>query len=357
MEFKQLFIQWDSTNDCNLRCSHCYHNREGHGGHIQNEDMMDLDEVKSMIDDLHLTSKRWKMIPRFHISGGEPLMRKDLMEILDYSKFYGMPTRLLTNGTLITSEKAKELYKRGIKRLQISIDGKKSTHNTIRRKSFAYDRAMDGIRNSAEAGIKVTVSMTAMQSNKRELEDVIQNSIRAGAEIFGFQSYVPNLSLGLNDPEFMGAKDTCDLFRESRRLSDIYGNKIKILETEVLWGLMQRDDSLKQESRETGKFLGGCGAGYSGITVLSNGVVYPCRRLPIEIGHISEGLIKLITEKEVMKNLRDLEQMKKNYNCEYVSHCRGCRAIAYATTGDYLAKDPMCFKEFIKSEDLKEVIE
>lgn len=357
METKQLFIQWDSTNDCNLKCSHCYHNREGHEDHIQNRDLINLDEVKSMIDDLHSTSKRWGMVPRFHISGGEPLMRKDLMEILDYSKLYKIPTRLLTNGTLITSAKAKELYKRGIRRLQISIDGKKSTHNFIRRKHFAYDMAMDGIKNSRDAGIKVNVSMTAMQSNKDELEDIIQNSIEAGAEIFGFQSYVPNVGLGINDPEFIGAKDMYALFKESRRLSEIYGNKIKILETEVLWGLMQCDDSLKQESRETGKFLGGCGAGYSGITVLSNGAVYPCRRLPIEIGNISEGIIKLITEKEVMKNLRNLEQMKKNYNCEYVPHCRGCRAIAYATTGDYMAKDPMCFKEFVKLEDLREVTE
>lgn len=357
MESKQLFIQWDSTNDCNLRCSHCYHNREGHGDHIQDEDLMGLEKVKFMIDDLYLTSKRWDMIPRLNISGGEPLMRKDLMEILDYSKFYKIPTRLLTNGTLINSKKAKELYERGIRRLQISIDGKKNTHNFVRKKPFAYDKAMAGIKNSIDAGIKVTVSMTALQSNKNELENVIQNSIKAGAEIFGFQSYVPDAKLGVTDPEFVGAKDTYELFKESRRLSEVYGDKIKILETEVLWGLLQCDDVLKQEARETGKFLGGCGAGYSGVTVLSNGKVYPCRRLPIEIGNINEGLVKLITEKEVMKNLRDLGQMKKNVSCQYVPHCRGCRAIAYATTGDYMAKDPMCFKEFVKLEDLREVTE
>ena len=117
---------------------------------------------------------------------------------------------------------------------------------------------------------------------------------------------------------------------------------------------MHCDDPLKKTSRKTGKFLGGCGAGYSGISVLSDGNVYPCRRLPINIGHISEGIIELMTEKKIMHDLRDLNQMKKNTNCEYVSHCKGCRAIAYATIGDYMAKDPMCFRNLVKLSDLEE---
>ncbi|GAG63398.1 unnamed protein product [marine sediment metagenome] len=99
---KQIFIQWDSTNDCNLRCHHCYHNEEGQKNHIQGKNsLMNLDEVKSMIDDLVDTTQRWDMVSRFHISGGEPLMRKDLLNILDYTQQNGVPTRLLTNGTII----------------------------------------------------------------------------------------------------------------------------------------------------------------------------------------------------------------------------------------------------------------
>ena len=350
---KRFFIQWDSTNDCNLKCSHCYHNREGkeHAKHSQGRNLMTFEEVKNMIDDLEYTSKRWNMIPRFQISGGEPTMRKDLMKILDYTKKLNMETLLLTNGTLITLKKAKELYKRGIKRLQISIDGSKQMHNTIRKKDYAYDKAMKGINNCSNAGILVTVSMTLMQSNKEDLEDVVVNSMKAGAKIVGFQSYVPDSKLGLKDPEFIGAKETYDIFKKIRELRKKYDGKIKVLETEVLWQMMQGDTKLKQEARRTDKFLSGCSAGFLGVSVLSDGTIYPCRRLPISLGNIKEiKLVDLMVNNKVLKNLRNFDKIKEKGCCEDVNYCRGCRAIAYAVTGDYMAKDPMCFKQYVKSE-------
>lgn len=355
MPKRRFFIQWDSTNDCNLRCSHCYHNREGedHASHSQRDNLMIFDDVVNMIDDLNYTCQRWNFFPRFQISGGEPMMRKDLMKILDYTKNLDIEVRLLTNGTLITEQKAKELKKRGIDRLQISIDGDRETHNKIRGREYAYDKVMEGIKNCSNADILVTVSMTAMQSNKYQLEDVIINSINVGADIIGFQSYVPKQELGLTDPEFIGSKETYKLFQETRNLTKKYGNRIKILQTEVLWQIMQRDTKLKQEARTIGKFFSGCGAGFSGISVLSDGTVYPCRRLPIPIGNIKEGIINLMLNSEVLKNLRDFDRLKQKGCCNDVYYCRGCRAIAYAITGDYMAKDPMCFKQFVQKEDIE----
>src|SRR3989338_4927268 len=134
MAKRKFFIQWDSTNECNLDCTHCYHNREGeeHANHSQGQNLMSFENVKKMIDDLDNTCKRWNFSPRLQISGGEPMLRKDLMKILEYTNSIGMETRLLTNGTLITPQKAKKLYKRGIRRLQISVDGSREIHNRIR---------------------------------------------------------------------------------------------------------------------------------------------------------------------------------------------------------------------------------
>lgn len=331
MAKREFFIQWDSTNDCNLNCSHCYHNREGrdHANHIQKEkDLMSFNEVQKMLCNLRETAKGRGFKPRLQISGGEPLLRKDLMEILDYTKSLGIETMLLTNGTLITKDKAKELYRRGVKGLQVSIDGSKETHNRIRRRHYAYDKAIEGIRNSADAGILAEVSMTIMRSNRQDLEDVIKNSIRAQAGIVGFRSYVPDAGLGENDPEFVGAFETYSLYKRIRKLAEKYKKQIKVPEAGVLWRIMRR---------ENGKPLNGCGAGLIGVSVLSDGTVYPCRRLPIPIGHISGGLAGIMTKSKVLKDLG-------NYR-------RGCRAIAYAVTGDYLAKDPMCFKQFVKENE------
>tara|TARA_Y100000034_G_scaffold131251_1_gene191599 strand:- start:1200 stop:2288 length:1089 start_codon:yes stop_codon:yes gene_type:complete len=356
MAERNFFIQWDSTNDCNLRCSHCYHNREGeeHEKHLQDESsLMKYHEVISMIDDLNETSRRWKFKPRLQISGGEPMKRKDLFDILNYTKSLEMETRLLTNGTLITPSKANDLYDLGIRRLQVSLDGSKEKHNKIRGRPLAYELAMEGIGNCTDASIDVTVSMTAMQSNKQDFEDIVINSIGAGAKYVGFQSYVPDSELGLDDPEFVGPEETYDLFKETRRLESIYGDKIKILQTEVLWQLMQWDTTTKQSARESGKFLSGCGAGFSGLSVLSDGTVYPCRRLPIPIGHISQGIGNIMIDNEVLNNLRDLDEMKRRTGCEHVNYCRGCRAVAYAITGDYLSPDPMCFKGLVQLNDIE----
>ncbi len=238
MPKQQIFLQWDSTNNCNLKCRHCYHGREGQEKHFQKEeDLISLIEVKSMLDDLSKTAKRWNMIPRFHISGGEPLMRKDLQSILEYSQLKEISTRLLTNGTLITPEKARMFKEKGMKRLQISLDGNKEKHNYIRQKSYAFDRAIRGIKNSQNAGIGVTISFTAMQSNKTDIEQAIKCSIEAGADVFGIQSYVPDKRIGIKDPEFIDAQGTYEIYKNQRELDKKYGNKIRLLETEVLWNL------------------------------------------------------------------------------------------------------------------------
>ena len=355
---RNLFIQWDSSNDCNLRCSHCYHL---HKESEQLDVKMPISEVKLMIDDLYETSQRWSskkenrfFKPRFQISGGEPLVRSDLNEILLYTKKYNIETRLLTNGTLITDKRAKELKKLGINMLQISIDGNREIHNKIRGREgryYAYDKALEGIRNCANNGIIVTTSMTLMNSNKHTFKDVVDASEKNGASFCGFQSYIP---YGAEDPEFVGPKETYKMFKEAREL-DRKHKKIVVLQTEVLWHLMRTDSLEKKLARKNGYYSGGCSAGYTGVAVLADGTVYPCRRLPLPIGHISEGLSKLITETPLMKDLRNFNKLETN--CEHKPYCRGCRAVAYAKTGNLFSEDPMCFKDFVKKGDLTDLRE
>lgn len=342
MEKRQLYLQWDSTNNCNLDCLHCYH-----PSHIQNKEGMNLSEVKEMLDDLKNTSERWSMIPRISISGGEPLMRKDLVEILDYANKKEIITAILTNGTLLSYQKAKEIYENGVERLQISIDGTKETHNRIRQKSFAYDKALEGIVNASSVGIDVTVSMTLIQSNKDEFEDVINASIKSGAKKVGFKTYVPDKRLGVNDPEYVDAKTALNIFFNTGKLIEKYSDKITVLTSDTLWKIVEPEDPAKELAKKQNKYLTGCSAGYRALSVLSDGTVYPCRRLPIEIGNIKEGISNLIIDSPIMQELRDLDKMKNNC-CDKVSHCRGCRAVAYAVTGDFMAKDPMCFKHLLK---------
>jgi radical SAM protein with 4Fe4S-binding SPASM domain len=311
---------------------------------------MNLEEVKIMLKDLKDTSERWDMIPRISISGGEPLKRTDLLEILNYAYENKIITALLTNGTLLTPKKAKEVYDAGVRRLQISIDGKKETHNRIRARPFAYDKALEGIVNASTLGIDVTVSMTLMQSNKEEFENVIQSAIKTGAKKVGFKTYVPDKKLGANDPEYVDAEGAFFAFKNTGKLIEKYSDQITVLTSDVLWQIVEPSSSAKEVAINENKYLTGCSAGYRALSVLSNGTVYPCRRLPIPMGNIKEGIANLILDNEVMQELRNLNKMKINASCDKVSHCRGCRAVAYAVTGNFMAKDPMCFKHFLGSQ-------
>lgn len=347
---RHLYLQWDSTDLCNLRCNQCYHEQQGNSEHKQMKHLMNLEEVFSMINDLDETAKRWEMIPDFAISGGEPLMRKDLYEILDYTNKKNLQTKLLSNGTLITKSVAKELKNRNVRGIQVSIDGGKEMHNQIRKMSFAYDRAMEGIFNASQEKIPVNVAMTLMKSNKDQFEEVIIGAISAGALRVGFKTYVPDSNLGYLDPNFVNAKEFYEAALNAKALKIKYQDKIEVITSDVLFQIMAENHPLIEIAKKENKFLSGCSIGYRAISVLSDGTVYPCRRLPISIGNISEGLVKIFVETPIMKEFRDMEKIKERCSCDKVVHCRGCRAIAFAVTGDYLAKDPMCYKEFIEDD-------
>jgi len=335
---------------CNLRCEQCYHELEGNFFHKQNKNLMSLKEVFSMAEDLKLTSERWDMIPDFAISGGEPLMRKDLFSILDYTLKENIPTRLLSNGTLITRDIAKKLKEKSIRAVQISIDGEKEVHNKIRKMPFAYDKAIKGIYNCSQEKIPVTVAMTLMNGNKDTFEEVIKSAISAGAARVGFKTYVPNPSLGIKDPNFVNAGDFYKSALEAKELKTKYKSQIEVLTSDVLFQVMKEDNPFIEIAKKENKFLSGCSAGYRAISVLSDGTVYPCRRLPIPIGNIKEGLVKIFLENPIMQEFRDMEKIKTNCSCDKVVHCRGCRAVAFAVTGDYMAPDPMCYKHLIQND-------
>lgn len=354
MARRHLYLQWDSTDFCNLRCSHCYHNSEGNSSHQQFKNSMGLEDVFYMIDDLKETAERWDMIPRIAISGGEPLMRKDHLEIFDYTQKQEVITNLLTNGTLITPKKAKEIKDRGIDTIQISIDGTKETHNKIRRRNFAYDKAIEGINNASRENISVVTAMTLMKQNMDEFEDVIENSYLAGARKVGFKTYVPDSKLGTKDPKFVNSLEAYKMLRKTNKLVEKYKGKINVLQSDVLWQIFQDEENdLIKKSKKNNTYLCGCSAGFRILSVLSDGTTYPCRRLPLEIGNIKEGIKNIFLNNELMKELRNLNRIRENSLCDKVVHCRGCRAISYATTGDYMAKDPMCFKEYLEDDKCK----
>jgi 12,18-didecarboxysiroheme deacetylase len=157
---KRPVVVWNMTRRCNLKCIHCYSNSDD----TDFPDELTTAEGKKLIDDLAKFGA-----PVILFSGGEPLLRPDLLELAQYATDKRMRAVISTNGTLITSEIAAGLQKIGLSYVGVSLDGLEKTHDRFRGKKGAYAAALAGIRNCRDAGIKVGIRFTV---NKHNLPDV-----------------------------------------------------------------------------------------------------------------------------------------------------------------------------------------
>ncbi|MBI9016837.1 MAG: 12,18-didecarboxysiroheme deacetylase [Phycisphaerae bacterium] len=161
-EDKKPIVVWNTTRRCNLSCVHCY----SQSADKLYDDELTTEQGLALLDDLADFG-----VPVILFSGGEPLMRHDLMELIKHAKKLGMRAVISTNGTLIDQEKADKLAEIGLSYVGISLDGMRETNDKFRGKEGAYDAAMNAIRYCKKAGVKVGLRFTI---NKRNVDDVPQ---------------------------------------------------------------------------------------------------------------------------------------------------------------------------------------
>jgi radical SAM protein with 4Fe4S-binding SPASM domain len=337
-----FIIQWHLTEKCNLRCRHCYQEgkkvRELPGSIIQ----ATITEIAEMLQawqdayEIHLS-------PSFNITGGEPFLRPDFFTILEKMTAAGFACYVLTNGTLITPERAKKLAALGVAGVQVSLEGMAEVHESIRgHGSFAA--ALQGIWNLLDAGVKVSLNCTVSKFNADYIEDLVALAASLGVSQMGFSRLVPSgRGAGL-----------WDQMLPPPRLKKLY-EKVFSLEVEGL-EIVTGDPVASQmaapipEGQADASPAGGCAAGVAGLTIQADGTILPCRRLPVPLGRVGQDSLREVwAASPVLERLRDKSQYGgKCGACPRWADCRGCRALAYAYSQaqgnpDYLAPDPQCF--------------
>ncbi len=160
---KKPVVVWNVTRACNLKCIHCY----AHAVARSRETELTTEQAKTMIGDLAQFG-----VPVLLFSGGEPLVRPDLVELARYAVAKGMRAVISTNGTLITQEKAKELKSVGLSYVGVSLDGMEVINDRFRGKKGAFSEAMKGIRNCQDAGLKVGLRFTINRMNVGEVSQI-----------------------------------------------------------------------------------------------------------------------------------------------------------------------------------------
>jgi AdoMet-dependent heme synthase len=335
-----FFVQWHLTERCNLRCSHCY--QEGCvGGELTTA------EALAFIGEAAESIAAWSRLygisftPSFNISGGEPLLRVDLFTLLEAMRERSIAVHLLTNGTLIDRRTAEWLQLAEVATVQVSLEGPEPIHDAIRGRG-AFQDALAGIERLVAAGLKVTINMTISRLNAGMIQDMLKMATDLRVKRLGFSRLVPTgRGRNLLD-ETLTPAELADFYQQVFSLSDRGG-------PEPVTGdplASQMGHPVPEDGGDIPR--GGCAAGLSGLTVAADGKIMPCRRLPVVIGDIrKDSLREVWAGADVLNRLRDRQAYgARCRSCPRWAVCRGCRAIAYAHAGDFLADDPQCFLKY-----------
>lgn len=324
---------YEVTAACNLRCRHCH---ASGGSPYPGE--LDTEGAKEVI-------RRIAEVPEFRMlvfTGGEPLVRRDIYELVEHAKGLGFNVVIATNATLISRGVARKLREAGVEGIAASLDFiDPAQHDEYRGLRGAFRLALRGISNAASEGLYVQVNITLSKRNLSQLEGLLRLSDRLGAHVVLLYQLIPagrGLSIqseALSREEF------------KRVLGALRAVQREIKPVVVPVGLPEYFAYLhdgSEPARLSSMVFSGCIAGRGMFYVKPNGDVWPCPFVPISAGNLlKQSALKIWRKSSVFESLRNRESLKGYCRtCKYVGVCGGCRARAYAYTGDLLASDPMC---------------
>ncbi len=344
MDFEAKWIAWETTRRCNLRCVHCRSSStleaEGHPDFSFEQARHILDDISSYAD------------PVMVLSGGEPLLRPDIFDIARYGSDKGLRMCLATNGTLVSDDICKKIIDSKIKMVSLSLDGARAeTHDNFRNQVGAFDGTMKAIELFREYQIPFLVNSSFTTRNKDEVPRIFELVKTLGATAWYMFLIVPTGR----------GEDVMDELIPEKLYNEIleWHYQVEKEETEILMRPTCAPHYyriVRQKAKEEGSPFKrrnlnfstggskGCLAGQLICLIDVDGEVLPCSYFPKSAGNIHQVPFKKIWEEsELFLKLRDFKNYGDNCGrCEYVNVCGGCRARAYAMTGDYLAQEPFC---------------
>lgn len=345
-------LQWHITALCSNKCRQCYmYDSPTYSSECRNP--LSLDACKAVIDDFAGMLDAWQMQGRINLSGGDPLMRPEVYDIISYARERNIQVGILGNPEFLNKQVAQRLKRLGLRSYQVSIDGLEPTHDSLRSPG-SFLRTIRGLKLLRDAGIYNVVMFTLSKLNAHELIPVIRIVNDLKVDVFDFARLVPvgsgeQLKNSLISSEEYHAL-LLEVLGEYRQLKKLGGHTY-FGRKDHLWKLLYDEIGmlgLLPDDKET--IFDGCGLGVNLLTVLADGSVMACRRLPIVIGKVPEqSLREIFIDSEALNQMRQDTQITKCGYCHLRQFCRGCRAVAYGTTGSYLAADPQCWKKDGKS--------
>ena len=386
--FIPRLVFWEVTKGCNLRCIHC----RATATQLSAPTDLSTEASLGIIDQIAAFAN-----PILVLSGGEPLFRRDIFQLARYATERGLRVALATNGTLVTKGVARNIVDTGVRRVSISLDGADAaTHDAFRGISGAFEASVQGLRNLRDLGMSVQINMTIARHNAHQLPEVLDLARKLGADALHTFLLVP-VGCGVDlaadqmvapeeyermlhwfyDRSLEGGielKATCapHYFRVVRQRRALEQPSARAAEqaqtaaapdaatraqTEIAATEMMMPGStgigFKAGGLHTGHPGGmnamtkGCLAGTGVCFISHEGEVYPCGYLPVVAGDLKkETFAEIWRDAGIFRQLRDTNNLEGKCGCcEFRNLCMGCRARAFAATGNPMSEEPFCVYE------------
>lgn len=344
MECVPKWIAWEITRRCNLGCVHC---RSSSALEVAGHPDFSLDEARRVLDDIRSFAE-----PVVVLSGGEPLLRADVFDIARHGTGLGLRMCLATNGTLVTEAVCRQILDAGIRMVSLSLDGASAeVHDDFRRQPGAFDGTMNAIHLFKAHGIPFLVNSSFTRRNRDEVPRLYRLVKGLGATAWYLFMIVPTgrgeeiMEELIPEEEY---EDILNWHYEMEKQEDELLVRPTCAPQYYRLVLQRAKAEGERFERRSLKFSTGgskgCLAGQLICLIDVDGNVLPCSYFPLPAGNVRHQSFREIWENsKLFQELRDFKGYHGNCGrCEYVGVCGGCRARAYAMSGDYLGQEPFC---------------
>lgn len=345
-----FLVIWETTQACDLSCVHCRacaqpnrHSRE-----------LTTGEAKRLIDEVAAMKA-----PLFVLTGGDPLKRPDIYDLVEYAAQLGVRPSISPSATpLLTREAIFELKKRGLARFSISLDGPTAAvHDAFRRVPGSFDRVVNAVRWAQEAGLPAQINTTITRHNLHLIDNMAELLQEMQIVLWSVFFLVPT-GRGAELDMISGA-EVEQVFAKMWEISQRVKFDIKSTEAQHYRRfLIQRRTEMRRKGSDVrlpmmfgvstpdgiGRAPRGINDGKGFVFISHIGEVYPSGFLPISGGNVRQGsLTDIYRNSPLFKSLRNTKNLKgKCSYCEFREICGGSRSRAYALTGDMFSQEPCC---------------
>lgn len=344
MENRPTFsLQWHITALCDQRCQHCYlFNSSDAKIEIQGSKKMNFNILASIADNFLASCQRMDVIPRFFLTGGDPILSPFFWDLLDYLNSTGAKVSLMGNPFHITAHVAQMMYKKGVIDYQMSLDGMETIHDAFRKKgSFRATFTAANILKSH--GIAVGIMSTVSKQNAEDIPALTRLIVEVGIASATFARYCPNTSKD-SEITFQPLEYRAFLAKMWKVYDELSDRGTRFSLKDHLWNLFLLEQGMLNPKNTNGIVVAGCGMAISHLTVLADGTVYACRRFKSPIGKVPEEQFDQLFYSQKMNEFRIQTHYEKCDQCELYTYCRGCPAVSHCITGSWRSADPQCWK-------------